>query len=81
MNLITLTIFLFLMPFQIFADSKKDCHIKVKYFHKTGATDSKTYDLFAKSKSDCEKKSNLYKLNTTPNLLNKKEVTLNWTGK
>lgn len=75
------TLLVILAPFEfIFAESKKDCEISVKYFYKTGATEIKQYYLNAKSKNDCEKKSKLYKENSTPQKVKKKEVSSKWTG-
>jgi len=61
-------------------EAPKNCQIDVKYFYKTGADEVKTYHLIAKSKSDCEKKSKLYKENTTPKGVDKKEVEVKWRG-
>lgn len=58
----------------------KNCEISVRYFHKTGSESVKSYQLTANSKTDCEKKSKLYKENSTPNNVNKKEVKVKWLG-
>lgn len=82
MRSILLLILLFLFPFSAFsADPKKHCEINVKYFYKTGATGIKKYKLVAKSKENCVQKSNLYRENSTPQNVKKKEVSVKWTGK
>lgn len=76
---------LFLMsavPFGVFAiEPIKSCEINVKYFYKTGTSEVKTYHLVAKSKEACVQKSKLYRENSTPQKVNKKEVSIQWTGK
>lgn len=74
---------LLIHPFlESYADEpQKQCEVSVKYFYKTGASDTKTYPLFANSKKDCERKSESYKTNATPNKIKKKEVSIKWSGK
>lgn len=57
-----------------------NCEIKVKYYYKTGADETKTFLIPAKSQSDCQKKSSLYKENSTPQNVVKKEVSVKWLG-
>lgn len=82
MKTIVILVFSMFVSLSLHAEVKtaKNCEINVKYFYKTGADEVKTYNLVAKSKSDCEKKSNLYKDNTTPNQVEKKEVEVKWRG-
>lgn len=82
MRSISLLILLFLFPFSAFStDQKKHCEINVKYFYKTGATGVKKYMLVAKSRENCLQKSKLYRENSTPQNVKKKEVSIKWTGK
>lgn len=61
--------------------AQKNCEINVKYFYKTGVDSVRSYRLVAKSKSDCEKKSKLYRENSTPKNVDKKEVEVKWHAK
>ena len=82
MKTMMILVFLFFVSVNLQAaeEAPKNCQINVKYFYKTGADAVKNYQLIAKSKSDCEKKSKLYKENTTPKSVDKKEVEFKWLG-
>ena len=58
----------------------KNCLVKVSYGFKTGAQGTKKYRLSAKSRLDCERKSKLYQINSSPTKLNSKKVTAHWMG-
>jgi hypothetical protein len=76
MKMKTASFFLFLVmtPLSIFAiEPSKNCEITVKYFYKVGVDETKVYHIISSSEKDCLKKANLYKQNTSPQKIKKKE--------
>lgn len=80
-KMMVVCIFFLISPIIFSAEKNKSCEIHIKYSHKTGAESDKIFRLFAKTKSDCEKKSKLYKENLTSNQVNEKSVSVKWLGK
>lgn len=79
-KIILLVFFLFEIPCNSFAvRQKKNCLITVKYYYKTGVTEAKTYLLISKSKIDCFKNKELFKENSTPQIIDRKDVSTRWT--